>query len=144
MSTATTAAIRKSVVVDVAPRDAFELFTAGIASWWPVGSHSYGGDDVTDVAFERHVGGRVYEITAAGEQDWARVVAWAPPESFALDWRIGDAAGTEVEVRFGPEGPGTRVELEHRGFSSDDPRGRYQEGWGVVLAQLADTAAKKA
>jgi uncharacterized protein YndB with AHSA1/START domain len=124
MSTAMTDAIRKSVVVDLAPRDAFELFTAGIASWWPVSSHSYGGDDVTDVVFERR--------------------AWEPPESFVLDWRIGDAAGTEVEVRFGPEGPGTRVELEHRGFGSDDPRGRYQEGWGVVLAQLVATAARNA
>ena len=144
MSTATTGAIRKSVVVDVAPPDAFELFTAGIASWWPVGSHSYGGDDVTDVVFERHMGGRVYEITAAGEQEWARVVTWEPPDSFVLDWRIGDAAGTEVEVSFGPEGAGTRVELEHRGFGSDDPRGRYQQGWSIVLAQLVDTAARNA
>ena len=70
MSTTATDAIRKTVLVDFAPAEAFELFTDRIASWWPVGTHSYGGEDVTDVVFEPGVGGRLYEVTAAGEQDW--------------------------------------------------------------------------
>ena len=35
MSTTATEAIVKTVVVDFAPAEAFELFTARIASWWP-------------------------------------------------------------------------------------------------------------
>ena len=56
MSTTATEAIRKTVVVDFTPAEAFELFTARIASWWPVGTHSYGGDDVQEVVLEPRVG----------------------------------------------------------------------------------------
>jgi uncharacterized protein YndB with AHSA1/START domain len=140
MSSVATEAIRKTVLVDFAPAEAFELFTNRIASWWPVGTHSYGGDDVTDVLLEPGVGGRLYEVTAAGEQDWGSVAVWEPPHRVVLDWQIGDARGSEVEVRFSPEGPGTRVELEHRGFSTEDPRDRYESGWDVVLAPFVEQA----
>ena len=142
MSTTVSEAIRKTVLVDFTPEEAFDLFTARVASWWPVRSHSYGGEDVTDVVIEPHVGGRVYEVTAAGEQDWAAVLAWEPPGRLLLDWQIGDARGTEVEVTFEPEGPGTRVVLEHRGFASDTPRERYGVGWDVVLAPFAASAKR--
>ena len=98
MSTTVTEAIRKTVLVDFTPEEAFELFTARIASWWPVRTHSYGGDDVKDVVLEPGVGGRLYEVTADGEQDWGTVLAWEPPTRLLLDWQIGEARGTEVEV----------------------------------------------
>ena len=141
MSTVATDAIRKTVLVDFAPAEAFELFTTRIASWWPVGTHSYGGDDVTDVVLEPRAGGRLYEVTAAGEQDWGSVLAWEPPHRVLLEWQIGEARGSEVEVRFLPEGPGTRVELEHRGFGAADPRDRYASGWDVVLAPFVEQAS---
>jgi hypothetical protein len=144
MSTTATEAIRKTVLVDFAPADAFDLFTRKTASWWPVRTHSYGGDKVTNVVFEPHVGGRVYEVTEQGEQDWGRVLEWEPGLRFLLEWLIGEASGTEVEVTFEPEGPGSRVILEHRGFSTTDPRGRYESGWDVVLAPFVETASKKA
>jgi hypothetical protein len=144
MSTTATEAIRKTVLVDFAPADAFDLFTRKTASWWPVRTHSYGGDKVTNVVFEPHVGGRVYEVTEQGEQDWGRVLEWEPGTRFLLEWLIGEASGTEVEVTFEPEGPGSRVILEHRGFSTTDPRGRYESGWDVVLSPFVETASKKA
>jgi hypothetical protein len=70
------------------------------------------------------------------------VLEWDPPHRFLLDWHIGDARGTEVEVRFSPEGPGARVELEHRGFSASDPRERYTDGWDVVLAPFVESAKR--
>jgi uncharacterized protein YndB with AHSA1/START domain len=143
MSTTLTEAIRKTVLVDFTPEEAFELFTAKIATWWPVRSHSYGGDEVKNFVVEPFVGGRVYEVTDAGEQDWANVLAWKPPGRLLLDWRIGEACGTEVEVTFEPEGPGSRVVLEHRGFGGDDPRDRYSGGWDVVLGTFV-TASKNA
>ncbi len=144
MSTTVVEAIRKTVLVDFTPEEAFDLFTAQIASWWPVGTHSYGGDSVKEVVLEPGVGGRLYEVTADGEQDWGSVLAWEPPTRLVIDWQIGDARGTEVEVTFSPEGPGSRVVLEHRGFGGADPRGRYADGWDVVLAPFVETASKKA
>jgi uncharacterized protein YndB with AHSA1/START domain len=140
MSTTATEAIRKTVLVDFAPAEAFDLFTHRIASWWPVRSHSYGGDEVTNVVFEPEVGGRVYEVTEKGEQDWGRVREWEPGRRLLLEWLIGEAHGTEVEVTFEPEGPGSRVVLEHRGFGASDPRDRYTSGWDVVLATFVESA----
>jgi uncharacterized protein YndB with AHSA1/START domain len=137
-------AIRKTVLVDFTPEEAFDLFAARIASWWPVRTHSYGGDEVKDVVLEPRVGGRLYEVTAAGEQDWGSVLAWEPPRRLLLDWQIGEASGTEVEVTFEPEGPGARVVLEHRGFGASDPRERYSSGWDVVLATYAESTSKNA
>ena len=144
MSTTMTEAIRKTVLVDFTPEEAFDLFTARIASWWPVPTHSYGGENVTEVVLEPGVGGRLYEVTADGEQDWGKVLAWEPPARLLLDWQIGEARGTEVEVTFEPEGPGSRVVLEHRGFSASDPRERYSGGWDVVLGTYVESASKKA
>jgi len=81
-------------------------------------------------------------VTAAGEQDWGKVLGWEPPTRLLLDWQIGEAAGTEVEVCFSPEGPGARVELPHRGFGAPDPPGHYESGWDVVLASFAEAAAR--
>ncbi len=141
MSTSTTTeAIRKTVLVDFTPEEAFDLFTARIGSWWPVRSHSYGGEAVTQVVLEPRMGGRLYEVTDAGEQDWGSVLVWEPPARLVLDWQIGNAAGTEVEVRFSPEGPGTRVELEHRGFGDEGARGNYESGWDIVLGPFVEAA----
>jgi hypothetical protein len=59
MSVMATETIHKTVLVDFTPEEAFELFTARIASWWPVRTHSYGGDAVKNVVCEPRVGGRV-------------------------------------------------------------------------------------
>jgi len=145
MTTRTTEAIRKSVLVDFRPEEAFDLFTGDIASWWPTRSHSYGGEDVRDVVFERELGGAVYEVTDEGRAEWGRVVLWEPPRRFVLEWLIGSCAGTEVEVSFGPAGPGARVELEHRGWErleSAAERAGYEGGWDVVLAPFVEAARR--
>ena len=73
------------------------------------------------------------------------MLEWDPPHRFLLDWLIGEARGTEVEVRFSPEGPGARVELEHRGWERVPDRARaqgYTDGWDVVLAPYVETAKR--
>ena len=142
MSTTVVETIKKTVLVDFAPPEAFDLFTAKIDKWWPASSHSYGGDAVREVVFECNEGGRVYEITDDGEQDWARVRTFDPPHRFVLEWLIG--GNTEVEVTFAPEGPGSRVVLEHRGFEELERRDNYDSGWDVVLAPFVETASRKA
>ena len=136
-------AIRKTVLVDFTPEKAFDLFTARIDKWWPVSTHSYGGDEVVKVVFEQKQDGRVYEVTDAGERDWARIREWEPPQRFLLEWLIGETP-TEVEVTFETEGPGARVVLEHRGFEEGERRGNYDSGWETVLGTFVASASKKA
>lgn len=134
-------AIRKSVTVNVPVERAFEAFTDGITSWWPLATHSYGGENATAAVFEGKVGGRVYERQNDGtEAEWAEVVAWEPPSRFLLDWKI---CPSEVEVCFTDEGGGiTRVDLEHRGWEragegAQAIREDYAGGWEVVLGKFA-------
>ena len=60
-----------------------------------------------------------------------------------FEWKASDwNAPTEVEVRFTPDGAGTLVELEHRGWerageSGAKSRDGYDGGWNLVLARYA-------
>ena len=66
----------------------------------------------------------------------------SPPISHHRWWpspgarRVGTVT-TQVEIRFGSEAGGTRVELEHSGWEQSektrDARGNYDSGWDKVL-----------
>jgi uncharacterized protein YndB with AHSA1/START domain len=135
--------IRKTITVDVPVEEAFTTFTREIGAWWPVKTHSIFKEEVQEIVFDEHEGGRLYERSAAGEEgDWADVLAWDPPSMFVLRWRVNPERGaTEVEVRFTPEGAGTRVDLEHRGWDETgdrDGHAGYTTGWDYVLEHFVD------
>lgn len=134
--------VRKVVTVDCAIEEAFRVFTEDAMSWWPVATHSIH-ETVREIVFEPGEGGEVYEVSTAGEKGhWATVTGWDPPARLVLAWNILERPGeqTEVEVRFTPEGDGTRVELEHRGWealaeAAAEKRADYDTGWGHVLGR---------
>ena len=141
--------VRATVEVRRGIEDAFRVFTAGIATWWPVAGHSVEPDKVAAVVLEDRVGGRLYERRHdGGEADWGRVLAWEPPTRLLLAWKPNPErpAPTEVEVRFLAVEPGrTRVELEHRGWErlgdlAAQARDSYRDGWPTVLDAYAATA----
>jgi uncharacterized protein YndB with AHSA1/START domain len=137
-------AVRKSLVVKCDQTRAFEVFTREIGTWWPLHEYSIGNDEITEVVWEERVGGRIYERHAdGGEGEWGRVVEWEPPARFLMSWYPGKDASTatELEVRFTPEGDGTRVDLEHRGWEifaeeAQQTRDSYDNGWPTVLGYL--------
>jgi uncharacterized protein YndB with AHSA1/START domain len=152
---ATIAPVRRAVTVAAPPERAFEVFTAGFASWWPP-SHSLVDGGYESAHIEPREGGRWYERSRTGvECEWGRVLAYEPPHRILLSWELdGEFAvdpdpsrATEVEVRFTPEGDGTRVELEHRGFErradgatiADEVAG--DGGWSGLLERYAEVAA---
>jgi hypothetical protein len=146
-------AVRRTVTVRAPQRRAFDVFTSGIGSWWPIEGHSL---EDGEPVIEPRVGGRFYERTADGrELDWGQVAAWEPPDRVLLLWQLNPewafdpdrATAMEVEVRFIAEGPDrTRVELEHRGFevhgaAAEEFRERFDEarGWSQILAAYEAT-----
>jgi uncharacterized protein YndB with AHSA1/START domain len=139
------APVRKSVTVNRWVEDAFRLFTAEIATWWPLPSHSIGEESAETVVFEAREGGRVYERrTDDSISYWGEVLAWEPPRRFVLAWQPNpDAPGTtELEVTFTSEGDRTRVDLEHRGWerlgeAAELKRTEYEAGWDGVLTLYA-------
>lgn len=145
---ATIAPVRKSLRVECTPERAFEVFTAEVASWWPMGTHSIHQEEVTDVVLEPREGGEMYEVTAAGRREpWGRVTTWEPPRCLVVSWYVNPnrPAPTEFEVTFTPEDEGTRVVLEHRhweqaGEGAAEMRDNYDSGWDLVLAPFVERA----
>jgi uncharacterized protein YndB with AHSA1/START domain len=117
-----------------------------MSDWWPP-ERRHTGDPRSRITVEP--GGRFWERSAEGEvAELGAVRDWEPPSRLVLDWYpgTGPEAPTEVEVRFVPEGDGTRVVVTHRPTElSVDLWGarapRYVESWDLVLAAL-ERAAK--
>ena len=137
--------VRRAVTVERPLEDAFRVFTEGLGTWWPVATHSIAKDAVETVVMEGREGGRLYERASDGtEADWGRLIAWEPPHRVAFEWHV-TGTPTEVEVRFAPDGDGTRVELEHRGFErledGAERRDSYSSGWVTVLGRYAEAVS---
>lgn len=140
-----------TLVVPLAPAQAFDLFVHQLARWWPLRSHSCGGDDAVDVEFEPRVGGAVTERTRQGARHpWGTLTAWDPPAHFAMSWHPGQpvAQATRVSVRFVADAAGCRVELCHDGWAARGPdapvqRGNYDQGWALVLGQFRQMAGEE-
>ncbi|AKU91092.1 SRPBCC family protein [Vulgatibacter incomptus] len=146
--------VRKNITVAASPERAFEVFAREMGSWWPLPTHHIGAAEAVDVVVEPFAGGRWFERGADGiECDWGGVIAWEPPHRLLLaweldaEWKHDPSVRSEVEVRFVPEGGGTRVELEHRKLSvfgerAAELRGILDSpgGWGGMLQEFAAKA----
>jgi uncharacterized protein YndB with AHSA1/START domain len=140
-------AIRRSVTVQAPLERVFDTFTDKVSTWWPLATHSYGGEEAQSAAFEPREGGRFYEVQKDGtEALWGTALAWEPPHRILLRWEIRGCAGTEVEVHFTEESDGvTRVDLEHRGWEqlgaeAAPSRENYGSGWALILSRFAGIA----
>ena len=145
MSTPGTAtAVQMSIVVDAPIADAFEVFTADIASWFPR-EYNLLDTPIVTRTFEPHVGGHVYDTGEDGKEcHWARVLAWEPPNRVVFSWDISPQwqietepeKTSEVEVRFTADGPDrTRLDLEHRNLD------RHGEGWEQLSSEMSGESA---
>ena len=134
--------IRKSVVVRRTPAEAFEIFTARLASWWPYTRFSIHQAETATCGIEPRVGGEVFELSKRGERaTWGRILEWDPPRRFTMSWHPGQPSDTAqvVELRFTPVAEGTRVDLEHRDWArrpdAAEARKNYDGGWATVFEQ---------
>ena len=72
----TATVVKKSVTVDVDQQRAFDVFTAGVNSWWQR-DHHLGDLPMTDIIIEPKEGGRCYTTQEDGKQfEWAKVLPW--------------------------------------------------------------------
>jgi uncharacterized protein YndB with AHSA1/START domain len=127
--------VRSEVVVKAPIERAFQVFTQQFDRIKPR-DHTMLVVEIAESVFEPRVDGRVYDRGVDGSEcQWARVLAYEPPDRIVFSWDISpawqiesDLAKTsEVEVRFIAEAPTrTRVELEHRHLD------RHGEGWEGV------------
>jgi hypothetical protein len=127
--------VRKRVVVNATPDEAFRVFTDGMDAWWSR-EHHWGGTPLKRQVLEAKGGGRWYSVSEdETEHDLGRVVLCEPPSKIVIaclqltlhGGREPDTAlETEIEVTFAKEGDLTLVHLEHRHLE------RYgEQAWAV-------------
>jgi uncharacterized protein YndB with AHSA1/START domain len=153
-------AIRTEIVVEAPIERAFRVFSEQFDRIKPR-EHNMLEVDITESVFEPRAGGRVYDRGIDGSEcQWARVLAYEPPERIVFTWDITpqwqietDLSRTsEVEVRFISEAPDrTRVELEHRNLNRhgdgwQDLREGVagDQGWPLYLGRFAEQVGKAA
>lgn len=136
-----------TVLVDVEPEVAFEVFTTEIDLWWRRGlAYRVAGRRPGTLVLEPKVGGRLFEQyegpAGPAVHEAGRITAWEPPARLAFDWRaVNFEPGevTHVEVTFTRTESGrTQVVLVHRGFAAlrPDHPVRHGEPPAVFLARL--------
>ena len=136
MSTsATDQVVRKSILVDAAPEEAFESS--------PRNRHVVAVRHARDLAQRRRARcssrARADACTSVDERPRGRLGAGTRVGTalrLVIQWSITEPA-TEVEIRFTAEAAGTRLELEHRGWG-DEGSGNYDAGWERILGLFAE------
>lgn len=120
---------------------AFADFTAGLAGWWPVGTHSLSRDPASRCSLDARPGGAVEEVTAGGARfRWGTVTAVEAGRRVRFSWHPGREADTAqwIDVTFEAAGTGCRVTLTHGGWEALGEiapilRREYAAGWPDVL-----------
>lgn len=141
--------IVRQITVGASPDAAFRRFTAEMAQWWPLVTHSVMGQHASGIHFGEGIGQPIVELGSDGTRHvWGTIRAWEPPRRVAFTWHPGrDAArAQDVEVRFEPTagGSSTRVMLTMSGWerlaAGEARRARpgYSLGWAYMLDRFAD------
>ena len=156
---ATATSVRVAIVVDAPIERAFRVFTEDFDRVKPR-EHNMLQVDIAETVFEPRAGGRIYDRGVDGSEfQWARVLAFEPPNRVVISWDLNpqwqiesDLEKTsEVEVRFIAESDGrTRVELEHRNLDRHGPgwEGAREAvggegGWPLYLQRFGSLIAEQ-
>lgn len=143
--------IVKTMTLSVSSERAFTLFTTGIASWWPVATHSLSasaGALPIAIEIEGRRGGQIIETLHDGRREpWGTITEWLPGRQFSMTWHVGRAPETasQITVTFESLSTGCKVTLVHDNWQNLGEQGphlreNYQTGWDGVLAQYRNAA----
>lgn len=155
-----------TVLVDVEPAVAFEVFTTEIDLWGRRGvAYRVAGRRPGTLVMEGKLGGRLFEQyegpAGPAVHETGRITEWEPPHRLAFEWRGANFAPgevTHVEVAFTRTPSGrTQLVLVHRGFAALRPDHPVRHGepvdkfiaaiglwWGQLLTSLREHARDRA
>lgn len=147
------APISCSVTISGEPELLFDLFVAGVGSWWPFAKVAPAPDG--EIVIERGPNGRWYQRTSSAEEIlWATIVACIPPRALIMNWNLDErfaqreGVATELEIYFHDNQDGTtRISVIHAGLERlpGNPTVKEQKinaGWREVLQSFQDFIRK--
>jgi uncharacterized protein YndB with AHSA1/START domain len=131
----------KTATVICPPARGFALFAEDFGRWWPLGREPILGPTRSIVQSNRVSAGACSNAPAMGAKPpGGRFWRTSRDTGLAFSWVVELSADQEqlVEIRFTPEGSGTRVELTHSGWeklgeAAANLRQRYDRGWATVF-----------
>ena len=148
--------IKLNFTVPVSSRQAFEVFTKGLNSWWPK-EYTWAGEGLVIIEIEPGEDGRCFERGPHGfECDWGRVLVWDPPRRVVFTWQIdpdrvpqpNPEKASEIEVLFEGDGSATQVIFSHRKLEKHGENAQaYKEamaspqGWPYILNQFKEAVS---
>ncbi len=152
--------VRSSIVVEAPIERAFRVFTNDFDRIKPR-EHNMLSVEIAESVLEPRAGGRIFDRGVDGSEcQWARVLAYEPPNRLVFSWDISPRwqlekdpdRTSEVEVRFIAESAErTRVDVEHRYLDrhGEGWQGLREgigggDGWPLYLQRLADAVREEA
>lgn len=149
--------IKQVFTVPLTARNAFDLFTNKLHSWWPK-EYTWAGDVLENIEIESGTNGRCFERGPHGfECDWGRVLTWDPPNRIGFTWQIAPnrvpepdpEKCSEIDVHFEQdEDDETIVTFIHRNFEKHGEGSEsYREamsseqGWPYILNNYKEAAS---
>ncbi|QZY28046.1 SRPBCC domain-containing protein [Nocardioides coralli] len=129
--------------VPATPREAFIAFTAHMDQWWDANLTA---DPATFTSIEIDPDGEVASLHDDDERHvWGRVTTWEPGAAYAQDFWLGHSPddATTLRVAFDEDDGGTRVRLEHAGWTAATADVRDQfTAWPELLERYAAHASR--
>jgi hypothetical protein len=140
--------IKKTIVVNGSPAEAFRIFVHEIHHWWPH-AYTWSQDALVEMRIEAQPGGLCTEIGPHGFRcDWGRVIQWVENEKIGFLWQISPRRepvpqpekASEVQLSFDAQGDHSHVERMHDHFERHGEGSKqYKEmmgsayGWPYIL-----------
>ncbi len=94
------------------------------------------------VSNDPRVGGRFDILMTAGENEiphWGTYTEIDPHKRLAFTWQSPfSVEGSTVTLTFKPVSGGTKVDLTHVKFPSEESRDNHEKGWTAILAMLME------
>ena len=95
-----------------------------------------------EVSNDPRVGGRFDILMTAGDKEiphWGTYTEIDPHKRLAFTWQSPfSVEGSSVTIDLKPVSGGTRVDLTHVKFPSEESRDNHETGWSRILATLAE------
>jgi uncharacterized protein YndB with AHSA1/START domain len=133
--------VHHEIVVNAPIARAFSVFTEDFGSFKPP-EHNLLGVEIAETVFEPRAGGRLYDRGIDGSEcNWARVLAYEPPDRVVISW---DIATSTVTSRAGRPRPRSRAgtdlpaERVRRGKAPPYRRGSRRDAGQAPVDELHD------